>query len=149
MVMSVAYAYFQSNSEYPEFMPLWNSVFLLQPNPDDVYYYAPLDAKRTYRIVGTRGTMHMVNFLFGHDMIGISIHRLEAPVTSMTRIFPLPPMAAHPAAHTNQCTRSTLAHPVMLPGMGDGFPLGAGRYHFLMPDPSTPHCRAWPRPAAS
>ena len=74
MVMSVAYAYFQyfqSNDEHPEFMPLWNSVFLLQPNPDDVYYYAPLDARRTYRIVGERGTVHMVNFLFGHNMIGM------------------------------------------------------------------------------
>jgi hypothetical protein len=75
MVMSVAYAYFQyfqSNDEHPEFMPLWNSVFLLQPNPDDVYYYAPLDARRTYRILGERGTTHMVNFLFGHDMIGMA-----------------------------------------------------------------------------
>jgi len=74
LVMSIAYAYFQyfqSIDEHPEFMPLWNSVFLLQPNPDDVYYYAPLDAKRTYRVVGTRGTVHMVNFLFGHDMIGM------------------------------------------------------------------------------
>lgn len=74
-VMNVAWAYFlyfQSNSEHPEFMPLWNSVFLLQPNPDDVYYYAPLDARRTYRIAGTRGTVHMLNFLFGHDMIGMA-----------------------------------------------------------------------------
>lgn len=33
--------------------------------------------------------------------------------------------------------------------MGDGFPLGAGRYHFLVPDPSKPRCPASPRPAAS
>jgi hypothetical protein len=75
LVMSISYAYFQyfqSNDEHPEFMALWNSVFLLQPNPDDVYYYAPLNAARTYRIVGTRGTMHMVNFLFGHDMVGMA-----------------------------------------------------------------------------
>ena len=74
MVMNVAYAYFQyfqSNAEHPEFMPLWNSVFLLQPNPDDVYYYAPLDGRRRYRIVGDRGTIYMVNFQFGRGMMGM------------------------------------------------------------------------------
>ena len=85
LVMSIGYAYFQyfqSDAAHPDFMPLWNSVFLLQPNPDDVYYYAPLDAKHTYRIVGDRGTIHMVNFLFGHDMIGM----VEPPAGSTTYI---------------------------------------------------------------
>ena len=74
LVMNISYAYFQyfqSNAEHPEFMPLWNSVFLLQPNPDDVYYYAPLDGTKRYRIVGDRGTIHMVNFQFGHGMMGM------------------------------------------------------------------------------
>jgi hypothetical protein len=52
-------------------MPLWNSVFLLQPNPDDVYYYAPLDGTKRYRIVGDRGTIRMVNFQFGRGMMGM------------------------------------------------------------------------------
>ena len=74
LVMNISYAYFQyfqSNSDHPEFMPLWNSVFLLQPNPDDVYYWAPLDGKKRYRIVGDRGTIYMLNFQFGRGMIGM------------------------------------------------------------------------------
>lgn len=74
LVMNISYAYFQyfqSNADHPEFMPLWNSVFLLQPNPDDVYYYAPLDGKKRYRIVGDRGTIHMVMFQFGRGMMGM------------------------------------------------------------------------------
>jgi len=74
LVMNISYAYFQyfqSNADHPEFMPLWNSVFLLQPNPDDVYYYAPMNGKKRYRIVGDRGTIHMVNFQFGCGMMGM------------------------------------------------------------------------------
>jgi hypothetical protein len=74
LVMNISYAYFQyfqSNADHPEFMPLWNSVFLLQPNPDDVYYYAPLDGTKRYRIVGDRGTIHMINFQFGRGMMGM------------------------------------------------------------------------------
>ncbi|MFY9328622.1 MAG: hypothetical protein WAO76_11485 [Georgfuchsia sp.] len=74
LVMNISYAYFQyfqSNETHPEFMPLWNSVFLLQPNPDDVYYYAPLDGRLRYRIVGDRGTTHLINFQFGWGMMGM------------------------------------------------------------------------------
>ncbi len=74
LLMNLSYAYiqyFQSNPEHPEFMPLWNSVYLFQPNPDDVYYYAPLDGRRRYRIVGDRGTIHMINFQFGTGMMGM------------------------------------------------------------------------------
>jgi hypothetical protein len=74
LVMNISYAYFQyfqSNAEHPEFMPLWNSVFLLQPNPDDVYYFAPLNGRYRYRIVGDRGTIRMVNFQFGRGMMGM------------------------------------------------------------------------------
>lgn len=74
LVMNISYAYFQyfqSNAEHPEFMPLWNSVFLLQPNPDDVYYYVPLDGTKRYRIVGDRGTIRMVMFQFGKGMMGM------------------------------------------------------------------------------
>lgn len=74
LAMNLSYAYvqyFQSNSDHPEFMPLWNSVYLFQPNPDDVYYYAPLDGRKRYRIVGERGTIHMINFQFGKGMMGM------------------------------------------------------------------------------
>lgn len=74
LVMNISYAYFQyfqSNADHPEFMPLWNSVFLLQPNPDDVYYYVPLDGTKRYRIVGDRGTIRMVMFQFGRGMMGM------------------------------------------------------------------------------
>lgn len=74
LVMNISYAYFQyfqSNETHPEFMPLWNSVYLLQPNPDDVYYYAPLDGKLSYRIVGDRGSIHMLHFQFGKGMMGM------------------------------------------------------------------------------
>jgi hypothetical protein len=70
--LSYAYfQYFQSNGDHPEFMPLWNSMYRFQPNPDDVYYYAPLDGRRRYRIVGDRGTMHMLMFQFGNGMMGM------------------------------------------------------------------------------
>ena len=75
LLMNLSYAYvqyFQSNPDHPEFMPLWNSVYLFQPNPDDVYYYAPLDGRKRYRIVGDRGSIHMVNFTIGHHFIGLS-----------------------------------------------------------------------------
>lgn len=74
LLMNLSYGYiqyFQSNSDHPEFMPLWNSVYLFQPNPDDVYYYAPLDGKKRYRIVGTRGTIHNLMFQFGCGMMGM------------------------------------------------------------------------------
>ncbi len=74
LAMNLSYAYvqyFQSNPDHPEFMPLWNSVYLFQPNPDDVYYYAPLDGRKRYRIVGERGTIHMINFQFGRGMMGM------------------------------------------------------------------------------
>jgi hypothetical protein len=74
LAMNISYAYFQyfqSDVTHPEFMPLWNSVFLLQPNPDDVYYYAPLDGTRRYRIVGDRGSIHTLHFQFGKGMMGM------------------------------------------------------------------------------
>ncbi|MCB2073818.1 MAG: DUF1214 domain-containing protein [Novosphingobium sp.] len=74
LLMNLSYAYvqyFQSNPDHPEFMPLWNSVYLFQPNPDDVYYYAPLDGRKRYRIVGDRGSIHMVMFQFGKGMMGM------------------------------------------------------------------------------
>ncbi len=74
LAMNLSYAYFQyfqSDPLHPEFMPLWNSVYLLQPNPDDVYYYAPIDGRHGYRITGDRGGTYMLHFQFGAGMMGM------------------------------------------------------------------------------
>ena len=75
LMMNIGYAYFQyfqSNELNPDFMPLWNSVFMLQPNPDDVYLWAPLQGDLRYRVSGDRGTIHYISFLLGRNMIGMS-----------------------------------------------------------------------------
>jgi hypothetical protein len=75
LMMNISYAYFQyfqSNEVNPDFMPLWNSVFMLQPNPDDVYLWAPLQGNLRYRVSGYRGTIHYISFLLGSEMIGMS-----------------------------------------------------------------------------
>ena len=55
LAMNLSQGYFllcQSDANHPEWSPFENSVFLLQPNPDAVYYYAPVSGQGTYRIVG-------------------------------------------------------------------------------------------------
>ena len=54
------FAFFHADPEHPDWAPLWNPVFTLQPNPDDIYLYCPIDAARTYRITGNRGTVKML-----------------------------------------------------------------------------------------
>jgi hypothetical protein len=72
MTMSQGYfLYFQSDPAHPEWSPLWNSVFLLQPNPDDIYYYAPIEDGGVYRVVGERGTSPIVNFTVGKYLFGL------------------------------------------------------------------------------
>ncbi len=70
------FVYFQSDARYPDWMPMVNSVFTLQPNPDDAYWLAPLDDKGSYRIVGTRGSVHIVSFVLTPYVMGAS-DRLE------------------------------------------------------------------------
>jgi hypothetical protein len=72
MNLSLAYfMYFQCDADHPEWMPFLNSVFLLQPNPDDVYYLAHIDARNSYRISGTRGSVHLLNFALGSKSMGM------------------------------------------------------------------------------
>ena len=52
------FLYFQSSPEHPDWAPFLNSVFVLQPNPDDTYLLAPLRGDGVYRISGTRGTVN-------------------------------------------------------------------------------------------
>jgi hypothetical protein len=65
------FMYFQSDTGHPEWTPFLNSVFLLQPNPDDVYYLAFIRGDSTYRIIGDRGTVHKLTFTIGTDMMGM------------------------------------------------------------------------------
>lgn len=65
------FLHFQSTPEHPEFSPFENSVFLAQPNPDAVYYYAPVDGAGTYRVVGERGNAPVAGFALGNRIIGM------------------------------------------------------------------------------
>jgi len=74
LAMNIAqgyFLYFQASGDHPDFMPFENSVFLAQPNPDAVYYYAPVDGRGTYRVVGERGNAPVAGFAIGKVMIGM------------------------------------------------------------------------------
>ena len=62
---------FQSTPDHPEFAPFENSVFLAQPNPDAVYYYAPVEGRGTYRVTGERGNAPVAGFALGNRIIGM------------------------------------------------------------------------------
>jgi hypothetical protein len=74
LLMKIAqgyFLYFQSDPDYPDWAPFENSVFLAQPNPDAVYYYAPVRGDGVYRVVGERGNAPVVGFAIGKIMIGM------------------------------------------------------------------------------
>jgi hypothetical protein len=54
------FAFFHADPEHPDWAPLWNPVYTLQPNPDDIYLYCPIDSKYQYMITGNRGTAKML-----------------------------------------------------------------------------------------
>lgn len=61
--LSYAYfAYFHADAEHPDWAPLWNPVFTLQPNPDDIYIQSPIRGDLTYRVSGNRGTCRILSF---------------------------------------------------------------------------------------
>jgi hypothetical protein len=73
LVMNVAlgyFIYFQSDADHPDWAPFLNSVFMLQPNPDDTYFNAHLNATGTYHIVGERGSVKILSFSFGRGVMG-------------------------------------------------------------------------------
>jgi len=73
MNLSLAYfVYFQSDADHPDFSPFLNSVFLLQPNPDDTYFLAHVDGRGTYRLSGDRGTVKLLTLTIGDRMIGMT-----------------------------------------------------------------------------
>lgn len=74
LVMNISlgyFLYFQSDADHPDWAPFLNSVFLLQPNPDDTYFNAYLNSAGTYRIVGERGTVKLLTFSLGSVVMGM------------------------------------------------------------------------------
>ena len=53
------------------------------------------------------------------DLVSVDTLRVE-PLAQRAVIRPRRLVTDHPAAHTNQCTRTTIAHSVVVLGMGDG-----------------------------
>ena len=75
LAMNIAqgyFLYFQSDADHPDWAPFENSVFTLQPNPDAVYYYAPVSGEGVYRVTGERGNAPVVGFATGKNMIGMA-----------------------------------------------------------------------------
>ncbi|WP_184244060.1 hypothetical protein [Novosphingobium chloroacetimidivorans] len=61
--LSYAYfAYFHADAEHPDWAPLWNPVYTLQPNPDDIYVQSPISGRYSYRVSGNRGTCRILSF---------------------------------------------------------------------------------------
>lgn len=61
--LSYAYfAYFHADAEHPDWAPLWNPVYTLQPNPDDIYIQSPIRGDLTYKVSGNRGTCKILSF---------------------------------------------------------------------------------------
>lgn len=72
MNLSLGYfLYFQSDADHPDWAPFLNSVYILQPNPDDTYLLAPVRGDAAYRISGQRGTVKLLTFSVGANMMGI------------------------------------------------------------------------------
>jgi hypothetical protein len=60
--LSYAYfAYFHATPEHPDWGPLWNPVYTLQPNPDDIYVMTPIRGDLVYRLSGNRGTCKILS----------------------------------------------------------------------------------------
>jgi len=53
-------------------MPMLNSVFMLQPNPDDTYYFCRIRSDCRYLVGGERGTVHLLTFSVGGGMLGFA-----------------------------------------------------------------------------
>lgn len=73
-MMSLSYsyfAYFHATPEHPDWAPLWNPVYTLQPNPDDIYLYSPIRGDLRYRVSGNRGTIKILSFTTQRHMSGM------------------------------------------------------------------------------
>jgi len=70
------FAFFHADPEHPDWAPLWNPVYTLQPNPDDIYLYCPIREDLQYRLSGNRGTVKMllINTQGGLPGVGVTDH---------------------------------------------------------------------------
>jgi hypothetical protein len=69
--LSYAYfAFFHADAEHPDWAPLWNPVYTLQPNPDDIYVQSPIRGDLTYRVSGNRGTCKILSFTTSKALSG-------------------------------------------------------------------------------
>jgi hypothetical protein len=57
-----AFMYLHADAEHPDWAPLWNPVYTLQPNPDDIYVQSPIRGDLVYRVSGNRGTCRILSF---------------------------------------------------------------------------------------
>ncbi|WP_313440135.1 hypothetical protein [Novosphingobium sp.] len=57
------FVHFNADAEHPDWSPLYNPVFLCQPNPDDIYLFSPIRDDLTYRVSGERGTVSKLIFV--------------------------------------------------------------------------------------
>jgi hypothetical protein len=72
MNLSSAYfSFFHADAEHPDWSPLWNPVYRAQPNPDDIYYYAPIRGDLRYLVRGNRGTVTRLIFTTQYGMSGL------------------------------------------------------------------------------
>ena len=53
------FAFFHADAEHPDWAPLWNPVYTLQPNPDDIYLYCPISSD--YQLPDQRQSRHGVH----------------------------------------------------------------------------------------
>jgi len=64
------FMYFHADAEHPDWAPLWNPVYTLQPNPDDIYVQSPIRGDLTYRVSGNRGTCKILSFTSSKALSG-------------------------------------------------------------------------------
>lgn len=64
------FVYFHATPEHPDWAPLWNPVYTLQPNPDDIYLYSPIRGDLTYKVSGNRGTIKILSFTTQRHLSG-------------------------------------------------------------------------------
>src|SRR5579863_8942375 len=75
IMMNLSYAYFaqfHADAEHPDWAPLWNPVYTDQPNPDDIYLFAPIRGDLRYRVSGNRGTCALLTFNTQKGWVGMS-----------------------------------------------------------------------------
>jgi hypothetical protein len=78
---SLSYAhfmYFHADAEHPDWAPLWNPVYTLQPNPDDIYVQSPIRGDLIYRVSGNRGTCKILSFTSQKALSG-TVDQLPQP----------------------------------------------------------------------